>query len=147
MIKLFDIEINQAEDILIEETGKGDLLVSTVGSGHFSGERIAGKVVPVGIGTTYTPADGVNIIDAPTLLETDDGAKIFMRLSAYLHLEKGQEEKLISGGKVLPEEYYYKGTVDFEVGDARYKWLENRVFICYGAIMDWSLLRFSVYEI
>lgn len=147
MIKLFDIEFNQTEDIMIEGTAKGDLLISLTGDGRFAGDRLSGKVVPVGMGTTYTLTDGINIIDAPTLLETYDGAKIFMRISAYLHLGQEQEQKLMEGSGVSPEDYYYKGTAEFDVGDVRYKWLENRVFICEGVIEDWSLLRFSVYEV
>ena len=54
MIKLFDIEFGQQEDIMLKGTGKGDLLISVTGDGSFKGDRMSGKVLPVGMCTTYT---------------------------------------------------------------------------------------------
>lgn len=147
MIKLFDIHIRQGEDILIENTGKGDLLISPMKSGSFSGQRIKGRVLPLGMCTTYTPSDGINLIHAPILLETDDCAKLFMELNAYLHLAGELEDQLLAGEHVSPDQYYYRGTVSFDVGRSQYKWLENRVFTCEGIIRDWSRLEFMVYEV
>ncbi len=146
MIKLFDMKIGQNDDILIEGTGKGDLLISVTGAGAFSGNSMNGRVLPLGITTSYTPSAGVNLIQAPFLLETDDKTMIFMRLEAYLHLAQELEDKLISGEAVSPDEYYYKGTVSFDAGAPQYKWLENKIFVCDGIIDDWKSLRFTVYE-
>lgn len=147
MMKLFDVEIGQTEDILIEGTGKGDLLISLAGEGSFSGEKLKGRVLPIGASTTYTPSAGVNIIQDPVLLETDDGAKIFMQIDAYLHLAQDLEDRLLAGESISPEEYYYKGTVDFQVGSSKYKWLETKVFVCECIISSWNRLNFSVYEV
>lgn len=147
MIKLFDIQIRQPEDFLIKGTRKGDLLISLIGGGAFSGERIQGRVLPFGMCTTYTPSEGVNLIYAPILLETEDGARLFMQLDAYLHLAQELEEKLLAGEAVPPDQYYYRGTARFDIGQTQYKWLENRLFVCEGIINDWSALEFSVYEV
>lgn len=132
---------------MLEGTGKGDLLISVTGAGTFSGERISGKVLPVGMCMTYTPASGINFIKAPILLETDDKAKILMKMDAYLHLPQELEDKMLRGEHVDPDLYYYKGTVGFDTGAEKYKWLENKVFICEGVINDWSCLKFRVYEV
>ena len=57
------------------------------------------------------------------------------------------EDRFLAGEAVPAEEYYYKGSVCFNAGDSRCKWLENRVFMCDGIIEDWSSLRFAVYEV
>ncbi|MCQ4636477.1 DUF3237 domain-containing protein [Anaerovorax odorimutans] len=147
MIKLFDVEIRQTEDILIEGTAKGDLLISPAVEGSFSGERLKGRVLPVGASTAYTPSAGVNIIHAPVVLKTDDGAKIFMQIDAYLHLKPELEDRLLAGRPVSAGEYYYKGTVRFETGSPEYKWLEMKVFVCECVIENWQTLRFAVYEV
>lgn len=147
MIKLFDIKIKQPEDFLIKDTRKGDLLISLTGDGRFSGEHMQGKVLPFGMCTTYTPSEGVNLIHAPILLETEDGAKLFMQLEAYLHLTKELEEQMLAGVPVPPEQYYYRGTAEFDTGHSRYKWLENKLFVCEGIIHDWHALEFSIYEV
>lgn len=147
MMKLFDISIGQRGDIPIEGTCNGDVLISLTGDGSFSGDRLKGKVLPVGACVTCSPESGVNIIDSPVLLETDDGAKLFMCMKAYLHLSSELENRMISGEHISPDEYYYKGTVSFLAGEPKYKWLENRLFTCEGIIDSWESLRFSVYEV
>lgn len=146
MKKLFDISIGQSGDIPIEGTCRGDILISMTGEGSFSGDRLKGKVLPVGACTTYSPERGINIIDSPVLLETDDGAKLLMQMKAYLHLSGEMENRMIAGEHISPDEYYYKGTVSFCVGEQKYKWLENRLFTCEGIIDSWEALRFNVYE-
>lgn len=147
MIKLFDITIGQQEDILLEGTAGGDLLISATGSGTFSGSRISGKVLPVGMCTTYTPKSGLNLINAPVLLETDDGVKLLMKMEAYLHLPQELEDRMLAGESVDPDKYYYKGTVTFDVENSEYSWLENKVFVCEGVIENWQSLKFGVFEV
>lgn len=146
MIKVFDIQLKQVDDILISGTSRGDLLLSLPGEGLFEGENIKGKVLPLGLCTTYTPESGINHIHAPQVLVTDDGATIFMEIDAYLRLPQNLEDRITAGETVDHHKYYYKGTVRFDVGDSKYKWLENRIFVCDGVIDNWEKLRFAVYE-
>lgn len=147
MIKLFDAVISQIEDVLIEDTSKGDLLISTNGDGTFIGENLKGKILPIGFSTTYTPSEGLNIIKSLNLMETDDGTKIFMKMNANLHLPQELENKILAGNEVSPDEYYYKGTVNFDVGGSKYKWLENKLFICDVTIDSWKSLKLTVFEV
>ncbi len=144
--KIFDMKIEQSQDIELNETSEGNLLISVNSGGEFSGEQLSGKVLPFGFSTTYSPADGLNRIYESVLLETEDGAHIFMKIDAYLHLPQELEDRFLAGEKVPADEYYYKGSVRFEVEKSRYQWLENRIYVCTGVIEDWSSLRFAVYE-
>ncbi len=147
MKKIFDIKIEQSDDIELKGTSEGDLLVSVNSGGQFAGERLSGRVMPVGCSTSYSPESGLNRIYEFVLLETDDGARIFMKIDAYLQLPQELEDRFLAGEAVSAEEYYYKGSVCFNAGDSRCKWLENRVFMCDCIIEDWSSLRFAVYEV
>ena len=147
MKKIFDIKIEQSDDIELKGTSEGDLLVSVNSGGQFAGERLSGKVMPVGCSTSYSPESGLNRIYESVLLETDGGAHIFMKIDAYLQLPQELEDRFLAGEAVSAEEYYYKGSVCFNAGDSRCKWLENRTFVCDGIIEDWSSLRFAVYEV
>lgn len=146
MKKIFDIKIEQSDDIELKGTSEGDLLVSVNSGGEFSGDRLSGRVMPVGCSTSYSPESGLNRIFESVLLETDDGAHIFMKIDAYLQLPKELEDRFLAGGEVSADEYYYKGSVRFDVEESRYGWLENRIFVCDGIIEDWSSLHFAVYE-
>ena len=147
MKKLFDMELSQQDELLMENTARGDILLSSTQGGMFRGERLRGNVMPLGMCVTCTPGSGRNQIDISLALETDDESQILMNVSAHLHLEPELEQKLIEGKAVPLDEYYYKGVVKFDAGKAGYKWLEERVFVCDGVICDWSRLRFSVYEV
>ena len=145
--KLFDIEIEQNEDIEMPSTCMGDLLISPTTGGRFYGEKLNGKVVPIGMGTTYTPNPGHNEIKSETLLEMDDGDKVILRIDAILDIESETEQKLMRGEKVDPESYYYKGTASFITGAKKYKWLEHKVCVCEFCIDNWEKVSFSVYMI
>ncbi|MEI3519504.1 MAG: DUF3237 family protein [Clostridia bacterium] len=64
------------------------------------------------------------------MLKTDDGAHILMEMKAVLDIDSSAEEKLMNGEHVSPDEYYFKGIVNFRTGDERYKWLERKVCVC-----------------
>lgn len=63
MDKLFDMSVFQENDIDMGNTCKGETLVAPGDKGVFSGERLKGEIVPIGMGVTYTPAPGVNDIE------------------------------------------------------------------------------------
>lgn len=145
MKKLFDLTICQNDDIEMGQTCSGEILVSPTGGGAFSGEQLQGRVVPVGMGTTCTPAPGHNDIDTIMLLETDDGEHILMELKAIFDTDEEVEGKLMNGEYVAPDQYYYKGTVFFRTGCEKYRWLERKVCICTGLIESWEKLIFEIF--
>ena len=57
MKKLFDMYLIQKNDIDMGVTCDGEALVSPTDEGVFSGDDgLSGKVLPIGMGVTYTPA-------------------------------------------------------------------------------------------
>lgn len=145
--KLFDIELEQNQDIEMPSTCRGDLLISPTTGGRFLGDELKGKVLPVGMGMTYTPAPCQNEVKAQMLLEMEDGEKIVLHINALLDIQNEEEEKLMRGEAVDPESYYYKGTASFITGAAKYKWLERKICICDGCVDNWETVSFSIYMI
>ncbi len=147
MKKLFTMSVVQQHDIDMGVTCLGETLVSPTDGGVFEGDELRGEIVPIGMGVTYTPAPGINNIDGLMMLKTDDGAHILMEMKAFLDINGSVEEKLMNGEHVLPEEYYFKGTVDFRTGDERYKWLERKICVCTSEIVNWERVDMTVYLI
>ncbi|MDO4486851.1 MAG: DUF3237 family protein [Bacillota bacterium] len=145
MKKLFELTVCQNDDIEMGQTCSGEILVSPTGDGAFSGELLQGKVVPAGMGTTCTPAPGINDIDTVMLLQADDGAYILMELKAIFDTDEAVEARLMKGEVVDPDEYYYKGVVSFRTGSDKYRWLERKVCVCTGIIESWEKLVFEIY--
>lgn len=145
MKKLFDLTVFQERDMDIGRTCDGDALVSPTDKGRFEGDDLNGELVPIGMGVTYTPSPGINDIETNMLLRTFDDAYILMELCAYFDTDLENEEKLIRGEWVDPNDYYYKGTVKFKTSHPAYRWLERKVCVCRGVIENWEKLKFEVY--
>ena len=145
--KLFDIKLEQEEDIEMLATCQGDLLISPTTGGSFHGDAMNGKVMPIGMGITYTPTSCHNEVKSEVLLEMDDGERAMLRIDAILDIENEIEQKLMHGEEVNPENYYYKGTASFVTGADKYKWLEHKICICECYIDNWEEVSFSIYMI
>ena len=142
--KLLEFEVLQNEDIEVSDTCIGDILLSPTSGGSFRGEKLSGKLVPVGMGITVT-RDCENDIRSTVLLRTDDGQDILMDMNAILNIGEETEEKLMQGEHADPEEYYYKGWCTFHTGAKDYKWLERTCCVCDFVIEDWTKVRTIVY--
>ncbi|MDO4472277.1 MAG: DUF3237 family protein [Bacillota bacterium] len=145
MKKLFDLILYQKDDIEMGNTCSGEVLVSPTGEGYFRGEDLSGRVVPVGMGITYTPSPGHNDIDTAMILETEDGDNLLMEMKAVFDADELVEKKLMNDEPVNPEEYYYKGIVSFKTGSDKYKYLERKICLCTGEIENWEKLNFEVF--
>ena len=53
MRKLFDMELSQQDELLMENTARGDILLSSTQGGMFRGERLRGNVT-----VSYTHLQG-----------------------------------------------------------------------------------------
>lgn len=147
MKKLFDLTFSQKEDIQIDNSCIGELLLSVTGTGEFEGDQLKGQLVPVGMGITTSPYPGKNNIKVSMLLRTNDGADILMNVDAIFDIDYNKEAKMAAGEYISPEDYYYKGTVDFKTGSERYKWLERKICVCSIEILDWSHLKITTFMV
>ncbi len=147
MKKLFDLYLIQENDIEMGITCRGEALVSPTEEGAFSGEEIRGRVVPMGLGVTYTPRPGRNDIDSTLLLETDDGAHILMKMDAVFDIDPAAEERLVKGEEISSDQYYFKGVVSFRTGHEKYKWLERKICVCENSVTSWERVETTVYMI
>lgn len=100
--------------------------------GRFEGPRMSGRMLG-GHDWQVTRADGVVVIDALYLLETDDGVRFQCRNRG---VRRGPEEvmkRLASGEDVDPEEYYFRCVPEFSAPAGKYDFLNDNVFLSTGA--------------
>lgn len=145
MNKVFVLEMQQEDDILIKDTSRGELLITPTKGGTFNGEKLRGKIIPIGTTEVYTPYAGINDIFTKLLLKTDDGCYIHMEMEAYFDADTEQEKSMIAGEYVDPDKYYFKGTVKFQAESSKYKWLERKVCVSDCVIINWHTMRFTIY--
>jgi hypothetical protein len=143
---LFKAEITLAAP---QELGDGPLgrrRIIGITGGHFSGDRLSGRVLPGGADWQVIRADGVADLDARYTLETTDGALIYVRNRGYRHGPGDVLDKLAAGTPVDPALYYMRTTPLFETGERRYAWLNRIICVATGARRAASV-ELQVYEV
>jgi hypothetical protein len=129
---LFRAQISLAAVQELGETPLGRRRIIPITGGTFEGARLRGKVLPGGADWQVIRGDGVADLDARYTLETDDGAKIYVRNRGYRHGPPEVLARLANGEAVDPSLYYMRTTPWFETGDARYAWLNRIVCVATG---------------
>ena len=101
-----------------------------VASGTIAGPRLSGKVVPMSGGDfPLVRPDGVIVFDARYLLETDDGAIIYMQNRGYRWGSESVMERLRRNEAVASHEYYMRVVPKFDAPEGPHEWLGRHVFI------------------
>lgn len=142
---LFDLtlDVSPAHD-LRTEAGYGRLVYHVTG-GNFRGDRLNGRVLPVsGDWVSVRPDHGK--IDVRLMLETDDGASIYMRYEGINTLGPQHREQLAKGLPLDPASYYFRTAPFFETSVPRYDWLNKVVSVGIGERISTGV-NYTVYEV
>src|SRR6476646_2869904 len=110
----------------------GTRVIAQVGSGHFEGPRLSGKVLPGSGDWTLLRGDGVLELDLRLTLETDDGALIHMTSFGLRHGPPEILAALARGERVDPSTYYFRTTPRFETAHAKYAFLNRLIAMSSG---------------
>lgn len=98
----------------------GGRIIASVASGRWDGTRLAGTVVGAGGDWAVTGASGASKLDARQVVETDDGATIYITYNG-----RGDSSRNI-----------YTVAPTFETGDERYAWINLVQALGRGRIVD-----------
>ncbi|MBE3021399.1 MULTISPECIES: DUF3237 domain-containing protein [Campylobacter] len=114
--------------------------------GKVSG-KLNGEVLPYGVDSQVVRPDGLTELTARYAIKLDDGAQIYIDNSGMRHITDPEVAKEAAQGKIVDPKYVYFATVTkFETYDAKYKWMERAIFVCYAVrLPDKVLLNF--YEV
>jgi len=117
----------------IGATPEGRKRVVPIVGGTFDGPNIRGTVVAGGADWQFDREDGVTVVAAHYLLETDDGVSIEVRNDGLRHGPAAVMAKLAAGEKVDPGQYYFRAAPRFAAPSGKYDWLNRNTFVCAGA--------------
>jgi hypothetical protein len=101
-----------------------------VTDGTVAGPGIRGSIIR-GSGGDYPwlRGDGVIDFDARYMLQTDDGAVIYLQNRGYRWGPKDIMEKIARGEPVPDDSYYMRVAPKFEAPAGNYDWLNRYVFV------------------
>ncbi len=109
---------------IIGSTGSGLRSIVPVVSGTFAGERLSGRVLH-GADWVLAHGDSRMEIDVRLIMETGDGAKIYLTYQGEFRGEPGALPALARGEVLADDSYSLSTRARFECGDKRYSWLND----------------------
>jgi Protein of unknown function (DUF3237) len=135
-------------DLEAHVTAPIDLGVSPVGrrrvipitGGTIKGPRLNGRVLPGANDYQIIRSDNVLELQARYILETDDGAMIYVENTGMRDGPADLLAKQAAGEMVDPALIYFRTVPRFETAAPQYQWLMRRIFICSGTRLPTGVL-------
>lgn len=119
---------------VLSRTPAGTRMIYEVASGSITGERLNAKLAGHSAADwMLVGPDGTGMLDVRSLIETDDGALIFIQYGGRVDLSEGTGAPLYA-------------TPRFETGDPRYAWLNKLQAVGKGTLRG-STLTYDLYEL
>ena len=136
-IELVDLATMTAElrpPLVLSGTPAGDRMIFEVASGRLDGARIRPtRTGPAAADWHPAGPPGTGALDVRALVETDDGALVFIQYNGRVDVARRDAAPVYSAPR-------------FETGDDRYRWL-NRVQAVGKGTFDGRTLRYELYEV
>ena len=120
--------------------------IDLLGAGTFEGPRLTVNVLPGGIDQKIFRSDGAMNPNVRLVLETDDGALVYMHYTGVRYGSPEVMQRIADGETVDPSEYYLRNTPYFETAAPRYDWLNRIVAVGIGRRMP-DHAAYDVFEI
>ena len=133
LIPLATMTAGLRQPFILNGTPVGGRWIFEVDDGRIEGDRFNAKLVGNAAADWLTVGpDGVGTLDVRVLVETDDGALVFIQYN-------GRVDTNDLGAPVY-------AAPRFETGDDRYRWL-NKVQAVAKGRLDGSTLTYEIYEV
>lgn len=107
--------------------------ITAILGGEFAGEQLRGHVLPGGGDWTVRRDDQCSVLDARYVLQTHDGALIYVQEHGLHHGPEHTMARLAKGEPVNPKDYYFRTTPRLETASRDYAWL-NRIVVIGSAM-------------
>ena len=141
LIHVADLVITVAAPI---EVGSRRLIPIT--GGQAQGPRLRGHILAAGADFQTSRTDGVTELEARYVLQTDEGARIYIENRGLRHGPADAMEKLQRGEAVDPALLYFRTTPRFETAVPAYQWLTRHVFVGVGARFP-DRVELAIYQV
>lgn len=132
LVPLCTMVAELATPFVLDGTPAGNRWIFEVSSARIDGERIRGTLKGRAAADWLLVApDGTGMLDVRALIETDDGALVFVQYPGRVDVS--------AGGPTY-------ATPRFETGDERYRWLNKIQAVAKGRL-EGTTLTYDMYEL
>ena len=120
LIPLMRFNVDVAAPIDVGMAPTGQRMVANITGGSFDGERLAGRIHASGADWIRVDQAGMGHVDVRIVLETADGAEVYVAYSGFLEMNARFGEAVASRGQTQIGDLYLVTHLRFETGDPRY---------------------------
>lgn len=124
----------------------GTRMIYNASGGEFEGDRLRGKVLPGGGEWFLQNDDGMGQPDVRLLLQTEDGAHIYLRYTGILDFNEAALAAITEGRSTNFGDNLFLTQVRFECSDPGYAWLSNTIAVGEGRMHPDSV-EYAIYEV
>ncbi len=144
---LFELSATFRTPVDVGATPIGGRIIADLTGGTFEGPKMKGTVRASGADWAVMRSDGNLRLDVRMVLETDDGAVIYMPYRASVVVNAAIEKVLAeeNGGTEFGDAYWITQT-QFETGDERYAWLNSKMAVGEGKLAP-NLVSYRVFSV
>jgi hypothetical protein len=143
---LMRFNVDVAAPVEVGLTPAGQRMVANITGGSFDGERLSGRIHASGADWILVDPGGMGRVDVRIVLETRDGANIYVTYSGFLEMNARFGQAVGGGGETRFGEVYLVTQLRFETGDARYQWLNHTLAVGEGRVVAGGI-EYQVYEL
>ena len=118
----------------VGEVVGGARAFAEVVDGVFEGPRLKGRLATGGGDWLLIDQNGMGHVDVRAILSTHDGANIYAQYLGRLEMNEKIQAAFATGESTEFGEGYFMTSPRFEVGDARYSWLNDKVCVAEGRV-------------
>ena len=129
----FDLFVEVAAPIEVGETALGSRRVISITGCRATGPKLKGSILNAGADFQLIHTDGLTKLEARYVIETDDGARVYVDNVGLRYGAPEALEKLRRGEPVDPSLIYFRCAPRFETGTASLRWLTHNLFVGTGA--------------
>ena len=126
---VFTARVAVARPMVVGESSRGLSRIIPILGGSCEGPRLQAEVLHGGADWQYLRPDEVWQLTARYTLRTADGALIQVVNRGLRHGPPAVMERLLSGQKVDPGEYYFRSAAEFEAPRGPHDWLNKGIFV------------------
>ena len=146
LVPLLILKARVGAPIEIGKVLTGVRRVYDITGGEFEGDRLRGKILPGG-GEWFLQGDGsLGQPDVRMMLQTDDGAHVFVRYTGVMEFNEAAIASLREGRSTNFGDNLFLTQVRFEASEPRYAWLSNTIAVGEGR-MHPDCVEYAIYEV
>ena len=146
LLHLMKLIVRVDAPIAIGKALTGTRTIYNATGGEFEGDRLSGDVLPGGGEWFLQNDEGLGQPDVRLLLQTQDGAHIYLRYSGVLDFNETVAAAIAEGRSTQFGENLFLTQVRFECSDPRYAWLSKTIAVGEGR-MHPDCVEYAIYEV